>query len=457
MHFYKNDAPRSFLMALVAGASLLLLPHAVRAVPSFARQTGLSCEACHTEFPILTEFGRDFKLNGYTMSTTQSWMPPLAVMLQPSFTQTNQGQTGGASPHFGPNSNVALTQASFFYSGRLFGPYTNLLVESPLQTFLNKFGTFTQVTFDGVARRWSWDNTEVRYADTGTVAGQTLTYGIFTNNNPGMEDPWNSTPVWGFPFSSSGLAPTPGASTLVEQGLAQQVVGLGAYVMIDHSVYLDIAGYHSLGAHAQETLGIDPDGYNDVSGIAPYWRAAYTGAAGNHDYEVGIFGLDADTYPGRVSTEGHDNFFDLGLDSEYQTSFDKNSVTGLFSLIHEWNSWDASQPLGSTTHKADDLWSAKVTIDYLYNLTYGFDVSYFLVNGRRDALLYADSANGSPESDGVVLELVYMPLNISGGPSFWPKNNVKFSIQYVIYNRFDGTHFQASNNNTLYLETWIAF
>jgi hypothetical protein len=443
--------------ALAACAVILLAPRAVHAVPSFARQTGLTCEACHTEFPILTEFGRDFKLNGYTMSTGQTELPPLAVMLQPSFTQTNQAQVGGAAPHFGPNSNVALTQASFFYSGRLFGPYTNLLTEGPFQTFLNKFGTFTQVTFDGVGRRWHWDNTELRYADTATIGGKPIIYGIYANNNPGMEDPWNSTPVWGFPFSSSGLAPTPGISTLVEQGLAQQVLGLGAYVMINDSVYVDFSGYHTLDARSQESLGIDPGGENEVDGIAPYWRLAYTKAAGNHSYEIGVFGLEADTYPGRVTTSGHDHFLDTGLDAEYQTSFGKSNVTGLFSVIREFDRFDATEALGSSSNVADNLWSTKLTADYLYNLTYGADVSYFLVNGRRDPLLYSNSATGSPESDGMVLEAVYMPFNLTGGPSWWPKSNVKFSIQYVIYNRFDGTHSHASDNNTLYVETWIAF
>ena len=37
-----------------------------QAVPSFARQTGQPCGACHTDFPQLTPFGRSFKLRGYT-------------------------------------------------------------------------------------------------------------------------------------------------------------------------------------------------------------------------------------------------------------------------------------------------------------------------------------------------------------------------------------------------------
>src|SRR5450432_2386405 len=38
-----------------------------RALPSYARQTGAPCGSCHTDFPGLTPFGREFKLGGYTM------------------------------------------------------------------------------------------------------------------------------------------------------------------------------------------------------------------------------------------------------------------------------------------------------------------------------------------------------------------------------------------------------
>ena len=60
-----------FVLA-TAGAALLVLlafaPRNARAVPSFARQTGLPCSSCHTNPPELTPLGRTFKLNGYTMT-----------------------------------------------------------------------------------------------------------------------------------------------------------------------------------------------------------------------------------------------------------------------------------------------------------------------------------------------------------------------------------------------------
>src|SRR6266540_514095 len=41
-------------------------------VPSYARQTGLACSACHYQFLTLTPFGRKFKLNGYTLTNLPS-------------------------------------------------------------------------------------------------------------------------------------------------------------------------------------------------------------------------------------------------------------------------------------------------------------------------------------------------------------------------------------------------
>jgi hypothetical protein len=46
---------------------LLALTSPAEAVPSYARQTGQECIACHVSFPELTPYGRYFKLTGYTI------------------------------------------------------------------------------------------------------------------------------------------------------------------------------------------------------------------------------------------------------------------------------------------------------------------------------------------------------------------------------------------------------
>lgn len=351
-----------------------------------------------------------------------------------------------------------------FYAGRLFGSYAEDIFGKDGAAVANKFGIFLQTTYDGAAKAWSWDNTEVRYADTGTLAGQSAIYGFYLNNNPTLQDPWSSTPAWGYPFSGSHLAPTPAAATLIDGGVAQQVGGVGAYVMLNNMFYLDLGGYHTLGAHLQKSLGVDPAGETQIPGLAPYWRIALEKPAGPGAWEIGTFGLAADTYPGREQSAGEDRFVDIGIDSEYQASIERHEITALLSWIHERQAWNASQALGGTSNAVDTLWNLKATLAYLYDKTYGAEVQYFAIGGSSDPLLYSESLTGSPRSDGFVIEANYLPFNKPGGPAFWPRSNVKFSLQYVIYNRFngartnyDGSGANARDNNTLYVEAWIAF
>ena len=458
-------SPRGFLTMSVATAfTFCALPSVSQALPSFARQMDMPCSACHSDFPALTDMGRQFKLSGYTMSADQTELPPIAVMLQPSFTNTQAKQAGGAAPGFKDNNNYAMSQVSLFYAGRLFGPYASKLFDQDTAAFLNKIGIFSQTTYDGVAKAWAWDETEIRYADNGSIGTHALTYGVYLNNNPTLQDPWNTTPAWGFPYSGSGLAPTPAAATLINGGLSGQVVGVGTYAMIDSHVYVDVGAYRTLGARFQNNVGVDPTGETEIAGLAPYWRLAYTQPVADATWEAGLFGMAANTYPGRDQSAGKDKIVDFGLDSQIQKSFGRSDLTGLLSVIYEHDSWDASQPLGNTTNASDSLTEYKATVDYMWDKTYGGAVQYFNTRGTSDALYYGSSVTGSPNSDGFVLQASYLPFNKGTGPSIWPKSSVKFSLQYVIYNRFDGSTSNidgagrsASDNNTLYLEAWIVF
>src|ERR1700732_1214132 len=94
---------RAWILQLLLGLGLAA-PMA-QAVPSFARQTGMACEACHTVFPELTHFGRIFKANAYTLDNLKqvrgvsgkkdellalSQTPPLSIMVLISDTQLNK-------------------------------------------------------------------------------------------------------------------------------------------------------------------------------------------------------------------------------------------------------------------------------------------------------------------------------------------------------------------------------
>ena len=64
---------------LLFGAGLVFHRPAA-AVPAFAEQTGRNCAACHVGGygPELTQFGREFKLGGYTLRTHAS--VPISAM-----------------------------------------------------------------------------------------------------------------------------------------------------------------------------------------------------------------------------------------------------------------------------------------------------------------------------------------------------------------------------------------
>jgi len=443
-----------------------LPPGGAQAVPSFARQTALPCNVCHTEFPQLTPFGRQFKLNGYTLSANMTELPPFAVMVEglPGFTHTQKAQPeADIPPGFHENNNVSVDQLSLFYAGRLFGPYADKLASENVSNVLDKIGIFAQGTWDGVAGTWAWDNMELRVANATTVEDTPVVVGAYLNNNPTLQDLWNTTPVWGFPFASSPLAPTPGASPLLAGGLAQQVVGLGAYTMVDDLVYVDAGAYHQVAAGTQEAFGNDIAGQSKIEDFAPYWRLALEKSFGEHTVEIGTYGMQSRVLPSGVRDVGHDTIYNQGVDSQYQFLNGEHNFTLLVNWLNQNQQLHATQLLGGALHQHGRLWSASCTGSYLYEHKYGLDVQFFDTQGSRDAVLYG-TRTGRPGSAGWIFQLNWLPWNAAGGPSFWPYSNVKFSLQYTLYTSFDGStsNFDgngrdAHDNNTLFLEAWLAF
>jgi hypothetical protein len=294
--------------------------------------------------------------------------------------------------------------------------------------------------------------------------------GLTLNNNPTVQDPWNTTPAWGFPYVSSGLAPTPAASTLIEGGLAQQVYGVGGYTLLGNLVYLELGGYRNIDTGAKQALGVFDASADVVDGFTPYWRVALQHLwPSGHYLSVGTFGLDAHTFPGGDRSAGTDHRLDLGADLEYQYITARHNVTVLATWIHEDQRWKAGQALGNTANARDRLMSAKLVASYMYDLTYAVYGGYFALWGNTDTGLYAPadisgSRTGRPNTNGWILEFDYLPFNKRGGAPLWRWFNPKFIVQYVIYNEFngagrdyDGSGRRASDNNTLFVAAWFAF
>ena len=221
----------------------------------------MPCSQCHTVAygPALPAYGRQFKLNGYVWGDAKQVIPPLALMIQGGFTHTSKDQIDQPAPHFAVNDNLSVDQVSAFYGGRI----------------TSQVGAFVQVTYSGEERHYHWDNLDVRYARSATIGNTGLVFGISVNNNPTVQDLWNSTPAWGFPYISSALAPTPSAAPVLAGGLAQRVLGATAYAMVDDHLYLEAGAYRGLSDRWLSRAGIGADANPHLDGLSPYWRATW--------------------------------------------------------------------------------------------------------------------------------------------------------------------------------------
>jgi len=436
---------------VVTGFGILFKPQIASAIPSFAMQTGQPCSACHTAFPELTPFGREFKLGGYTMGggLTFDKAPPVSAMVVPTFTHTDRKQDTPPAPATSGNNNVVLQQASLFYGGTIYG----------------NLGAFVQGTYDRASGHVFLDNTDIRYADTTKFFGTDLLWGIDANNNPTVQDVWNTAPAWSFPYISASLAPqfAPPA-TMLEGGFAGQVAGIGVYTWWKDMVYVEVSAYQSLSKGTAQALG-EPDviGSNSISGAAPYWRVAFAPTIGDHSFMIGTFGMLANEVPGRVGGFGVDQILDVGFDAQYQYINGKHAYEVKLTDITETAQFNASLLQGATSNRSDALNTFRTTLNYVYDSTYSFTFNYFNVTGSHDAVLYAGSSKGIPNSEGFIFDVAYLPLS-HGGPSFLPWLNARIGMSYTKYLtlyggsvNFDGAYHNAGDNNTFLTYMWIAF
>jgi hypothetical protein len=446
----RYGAPSSNIVAITAAFAAMLVidltPHSAASLPLYARQTGQPCATCHTAFLELTPFGRRFKLGGYTLDGGDWKGPPFAVMLQPTFTNTQGSQPGGAAPGFGVNNNFVMQQMSLFTGGR----------------FTDNLGAFIQGTLDGVSHNFTWDNTDIRFAKPINLDGHSLLWGVTANNNPTVQDVWNTIPAWSFPYISPELSPSRTANTFIEQVYAAQVAGVSSYGFLDDLFYLEFGGYRPLSNNTQLALGVSPTGQSPISGVAPYWRLAAEPHFGNHSWEAGTFGLASKVYPTGMSAAGTDSFTDIGIDSQYQYLGDPHMVTTRLAWIHENHNTSASQTLGLANNSNNQLRSLNASVSYIYDQTWSLTAGRTSIGGTADSALYG-TFTGSPNSANWIFELAYLPFS-HGGPSFWPWLNFRIGLQYIHWTKFDGATMNyngigrnASDNNTLFLYVWTMF
>ena len=464
-----NHPKKYFRGMIVIGAfialfiSLFLQVPTASAVPSYARQTGFPCKSCHYMPPELTPLGRAFKLNGYTMAGKPTVISkgtkregglevlesfPLSVIFDTSFSSTKSPQPGTQ------NGNFQFPQdASLFLAGA-WAPHV---------------GSFVQVTYDSQDDHFTWDNTDIRYANSTKLFKKDFAYGITLNNNPTVEDLWNSTPAWGFPPITSSSAPSPNVGAIINGGLAQDVAGIGGYAMWDNHLYFAATIYRS------EHIGIAQpiDGLEspiNIRGVAPYWRVAWQQNSKNNNLEIGSYGMHVKSSPFAI-TGLEDSFTDWAFDFQYDRTiprFGGDVLSFRGTYIRENSALVSTFNSGGSDFVQHHLNTVQANAEYHFGDKVSGTIGFFNIDGTPDFTLYSGattsgdpttvppvtgSLNGDPRSNGYIANV-----------SYWPVQNIGLTFQYTGYMRFnggginyDGSGRTAGSNNTVYLLARFVF
>lgn len=444
------------------------LPHEALAVPSFASQTGQPCASCHVGAfgPQLTPFGRAFKIGGYTLGGGDGLQAsiPLSAFALGSFNNTSKNLPAGTQPqHYDVNNNPALDQISIFLAGRV----------------NDHVGGFMQFTYSDINNAFHLDQVDLRpYTTTFDVAGNELRVGATINNVPTVTDPFNSTFAWGYPYVLSSLAPSPTAQPILVNGFVGNSIGLTGYGWYNRSLYVEAGGYQTLSPYALARLGTTY-GAGQSQGVAPYLRAAYEWNWNNQSAHVGALFMQAGVYPlasERLAdpSNGSNQYTDAAVDAGYQFFGDGTQtfdVYGIYVREHQALKGSAAsqnQANGTAYGSSYDLNQIRMSTSYWYQNTYGATIAWQKTWGPANPVLYGaapvyGSANAKPNSNAFIFEADWVPFGKDGS---WagPWANLKLGVQYTAYTEFNGaaTNYDgfgrnASDNNTVYLFSWLAF
>jgi hypothetical protein len=317
------------------------------------------------------------------------------------------------------------------------------------------------------------DTSDVRLTTPLDLGDSELRVGLSVNNGPTVQDPFNSTFAWIFPFASSRLAPTPAAQPLLAGGMIGNSLGVTAYTWYDRRLYVEAGLYNTYGPTLLNTTG-GTLGPGATANPAPYARIAYEWNWSGQSAHVGALLLHANLNPAtgpRVSIGafGKNSFTDYGIDAGYQFLGDRTHVGTVDAIfVHENQDLQSSFAQGTSSQAGNRLNQIRLNLTYYYRDTYGLTFGWQNTWGNANPAFFAPapvtgSANGKPNSNSFVIEADWIPF---GKADSWlsPLANLKLGAQYTIYTRFnggtsnyDGFGRNATGNNTLFLYAWLAF
>ena len=119
----------------------------------------------------------------------------------------------------------------------------------------------------------------------------------------------------------------------------------------------------------------------------------------------------------------------------------------------------ASFEADAASNRKNTLRTLRADVHYFHRRTWGGGLQYFRTRGGADDMRYnmgeavMGSINGSPNNEGWMAELNYLPLA-----------NAKLALRYTVWRQFngarrnyDGFGRDAKDNHSLYLLAWVLF
>jgi len=273
-------------LLLLSGVLLLAMPEAANALPNFARQTGKSCVACHSQnMPKLNAYGRHFALSGYTIynenSETQSpiegvgvplGLPSVlnaSVVLRASYIKTSEDLDANSSDIVGAErGELQVLEGSGIYFGGRFAENVGGII-----SLTGDASEENDVVFGGKAIL----SYEAMNGYAGVSLYSTQTNGLFSgmeNFNTGLNSPIGQ-------FENAYLSNAAQATGL-GRGPA---TGLQAYYG-DENIFATVG----ITIPSQNNEGIDAG-----NSVMPFGRLSYNHTAGD-DWNImlGAYGFSGD-------------------------------------------------------------------------------------------------------------------------------------------------------------------
>jgi hypothetical protein len=310
---------------------------------------------------------------------------------------------------------------------------------------------------------------DIRAAHTFELAGKETIIGLSLNNNPGVQDPFNTMPVWGFPYTSSALAfGLGGAGTLINGGLEQRVTGLSAYTFWNNLLYAEIGTYRSLSPTMQSKFGL---GRRTTSGrlgggtVLASGRLPGPEEAGLQRRRVRAQHLAA-AGPQRAGTQQVQRPRRRCVVPVPRAR--ASTCTVNTSFIRERQTRDAWLAAGEADNRKGHLNEFKLNGSYHYDQTWGATVGRFLTTGTADGALYAAGngdfgfANGRPTAPATSCRPTgrrgaRRPGAPRGPTCAWAPSTPMLPEFNGAKRNYDGNGRDAKDNNTLFLFAWTSF